>query len=402
MAMITAIDNKRKTPYFQTTWCMGIRCNYDCSYCPTFRHSLTQPFQSLDTLKRTVDFIREYLDLQIKYTDPEYMNDYDLNLTGGEPTAHPHILDVIEYMREQIPYLKISLTTNGFFSDHMLETLSSTYIRDFAFSYHAEANAKQKLQVMTNIKKCHDLVSNDGYCVEQVSVNVMMHEDPDLFAECQAVIVELEAYGVEVRPRTIDRDDNVQAKERTETKIKNSRFGPASGKEYSDQQLREVKKIYIRKYQVDSKQDLKTEEWNENKKAKQVNGRPCCGGVTMSTLDETTGKWSDTKLIFNRNFKDWYCLVNLHWLYIEQDDDEIFTHQTCKANFANEKGPVGKISEYEKYIEFLRKYYEKGQLPVISCPNSKCTCGICTPKSNSKKPTYKFFKRHLPSIEPIF
>lgn len=398
---VKAIDNKRKNPFFQATWVMGIRCNFDCSYCPSWRHNLTQPFQSVEKLKRTVDFMKEYLDLQIQHTDADYMGAYDLNLTGGEPTAHPHMMEIMDYVKEQIPYLNLSLTTNGFYNPVMGEQLARDYLEDITFSYHAEANIKQKRQVIENILQAHEYVNDDDYMLDQISVNVMMHEDPDLFADCQRVIDSLSAKGITVRPRTIDRDDKVQSAGRTATKIKNSRFGPSSGKTYTDGQLRDLKKTYVKQYGIDEKTELKNEQWNKDTKTKQVNGRPCCGGVTMSTQDSDTGEWTETKLIFDRNFKDWYCLVNLEWLYIEQDDDEIFTHQTCKANFDNQKGPVGTITEYEKYIDFLKSHYEKGQLPLIRCPNTKCTCGICTPKSNDIEQATKFFNRQLPNIIPI-
>ena len=397
---VCAIDNYRiNENIVQIIWNMGIRCTYDCSYCPSFRHSLTKPFQSLEAHKRSINFLKEWIELHDQHLNPESKRIYDINLTGGEPTAIPHLIEALSYLKEQVPMGEITLTSNGFVSRNTLDTITKDFIKHITFSYHAEASQSQKDIVLENILKCKEYVEDENYELNNFQVNLMMHEDPELFKHCQEVKKILQDENIRVMPRTIDRDDKVQMRGREEvSKIKNSSFGPRPGMKYTNDQLVAITGIY--------KKDLgatKTLELKQTQKMTQVNGRPCCGGLTLRTLDGETNDWTDTKVIYNRNFKDWYCLVNLQWLCIEQDDDQIFTHQTCKANFDGPwKGPVGKISEYETYIDFLKSNFNKGQMPIIKCPNNICSCGICTPKSTNKETLEKVFKRILPEVDPIF
>lgn len=402
---ICSINHKRNRQPLQAIWNVGIRCTYDCSYCPSSRHSLTKDMTSLEDLMKSANFIIDYFKMQNKYLKDVH---FCLDVTGGEPTVNPHLETVIRYTRQELEKVsgllfEISLTTNGWFAKNKYNMVRDCF-DTITVSYHAEQNSAQRELVIQNIKDLHqDTISGD-YKLEDVRVNVMMHEDPDLFQDCQDVIQELDNFSSEkkvvVRPRTIDRDDSGQSRGRKKTKIKESRFGPTSGKSYTDKQLTEIKKQYTKKYNIDKSIEFKVGKWKEGHNMKQVNGRPCCGGVTMTV--ENNGSWSDTKMIFDRNFQGWNCLVALEWLYIEQEDDEVFTHQTCKANFNNEKGPIGKISESEKILEMFSNYYNKGQMPVIRCPNVKCSCGICTPKSTSKDTITEFLKLKSDNLIPIF
>ena len=401
---ICSINHKRRYQPLQAIWNVGIRCTYDCSYCPSFRHSLTKDMTSLEDLMKSANFIIDYFKMQSKHLNDVH---FCLDVTGGEPTVNPHLETVIRYIRQEFDkaglFFEITLTSNGWFAKNKYNMVRDCF-DGITVSYHAEQNSAQREVVIQNIKDLHQDAYTDDFTLQYVKVNVMMHEDPDLFQDCQDVIQELESFPsgrkIQVRPRTIDRDDKIQSKGRTSTKIKESRFGPTSGKTYTDAQLKEIKNQYVKKYNIDKNKKFKNEKWKDDEQAKQVNGRPCCGGVTMTV--ENDGNWSDTKMIFDRNFQGWHCLVALEWLYIEQDDDEVFTHQTCKANFNNEKGPIGKISESEKILEMFNSYYDKGQIPVIRCPNLKCSCGICTPKSTSKDTMKEFLKIKSDNLIPIF
>jgi MoaA/NifB/PqqE/SkfB family radical SAM enzyme len=407
---IIAIDNYCRTENIvQIIWNMGIRCTYDCSYCPSFRHSLTKPFQTLEAHKNSINFLKEWIELHDQYLNPEYKRIYDINLTGGEPTAIPHLVEALSYLKEQIPIADITLTTNGFLSRDVLDILVKDFLCSVTFSYHAEASPSQKDIVLKNILKCKEYVKDDNYILTNFQVNLMMHEDPELFEDCQEVKKMLENENIRVLSRTIDRDDKVQSRGREQgSKIKNSSFGPKTGMKYTNEQLLKIQGIYEKDFNAkkelgyDGITDQKPTSTTPSENRVTINGRPCCGGRTLCTLDNETNEWTDTKIIYGRNFKGWNCLVNLQWLCLEQDDDEILTHQTCKATFNNSKGPVGKISEYKSYIDFLKSHLDKGQMPIIKCPNFRCGCGICTPKSTDEEIISKFFKRILPEVEPIF
>ena len=61
MSQVIAIDNDIKNPStFEVTWDVGLRCNFDCTYCPPHRHNNTSPHASLETLIKTSKFVFDY------------------------------------------------------------------------------------------------------------------------------------------------------------------------------------------------------------------------------------------------------------------------------------------------------------------------------------------------------
>ena len=74
----------------------------------------TLPFSTLDQIKTAVDNI---LSLNRPY--------YDFGLTGGEPTIHPHIFDIISLLHEALQERlnSITITTNGSRNNDLYEKL---------------------------------------------------------------------------------------------------------------------------------------------------------------------------------------------------------------------------------------------------------------------------------------
>lgn len=404
---ICAIKNQRRKHFMQVIWNMGIHCTFDCSYCPDFRHSVTKPFAAKEKLYETVDFFTEYLNIMHAHTGDKTM--YDINITGGEPTANPYLEEIAGYINSRMTGMdyEVSVTTNGFCPHEKMQRYAKTCFRSICFSYHAEQSPKQRELVLKNILWVNSILKDDDYLCDDLSVNIMMHEDPELFDDCNETIRYLEEHGVdpgEIRARTIDRDDKVQSKKRETTRIKNSQFGPKQGMKYTDAQLIKLKDVYVEKLGIDKDTKLAVDTWDTDKKEKTnastVSGRACCGGVTLDTLSD--GEWTPTKMLFDRNYKDWSCTVAQNWLNIEQDDDLVYTHQTCRANFDHEKGPLGTISESHKILDYVRSVYSSGQVPTIKCPNYKCNCGICTPKSSSEKHFNDMVDSQFPGMTPLF
>lgn len=80
-------------------WNLGKRCNYDCTYCPSSIHDNFSPHTDIEILKQTVDKLSE-LGKPIR-----------LSLTGGEPSVHPKIEELLLYAKSKNFW--ISMTTNG-------------------------------------------------------------------------------------------------------------------------------------------------------------------------------------------------------------------------------------------------------------------------------------------------
>ena len=369
---------------FQVTWDVGRRCNYDCSYCGPFRHNNWSPHASLDDLKSTADFVLDYCDLYVKYRTVKEVN---LNFTGGEPTTNRNLIQLFEYIREQKrDYdISIALTTNGAFPDKLIPEIKRL-VNQVTVSYHCETSDAIKLPVQKRILKLNE-VMND------IQVNVMMHSDPVYFKECQDLCYMLKAEGVNYIPRVIGDDEDTDKK---------------STHRYTEEQIE-----WLREHWKQNKETLENTEnssknhctgavgashKSEQNKLGIDEGRPCCGSRVMCTVNNE--KRELTRFINKTNFKEWYCSVNWFFLHINQEAQLVFHHQTCQAKFGGKRGPIGPLRKRDKILSDLKNKLETGTLDLITCPNTFCGCGICTPKSSNKEKLVNELHKHF-SIEVL-
>jgi MoaA/NifB/PqqE/SkfB family radical SAM enzyme len=80
-------------------WNLGKRCNFDCGYCPAEIHDNFSPHTPIKTLLHTIDELAE-IGKPIR-----------LSLTGGEPSVHPNIEELLEYASQKFDW--VNMTTNG-------------------------------------------------------------------------------------------------------------------------------------------------------------------------------------------------------------------------------------------------------------------------------------------------
>jgi len=132
-------------------WNIGKRCNYDCSYCPSIIHDNTSPHTDIAILKATVDKLCD-LEKPIR-----------LSLTGGEPCVHPHIEELISYIKDKGFWL--SITTNGTRKPQWYTSQST--VDQWVFSLHFEY---EWLDILHTIKSVEENVIHT-----HVLVNVMAH-----------------------------------------------------------------------------------------------------------------------------------------------------------------------------------------------------------------------------------
>ena len=90
-------------------WDITMRCNYRCSYCfdkggVQNKISSRKPFSTLTQLKAAVNNIAS---LNRPW--------YEINFSGGEPTLHPHLVDLIVMLHEKLEERlnKVLIITNG-------------------------------------------------------------------------------------------------------------------------------------------------------------------------------------------------------------------------------------------------------------------------------------------------
>jgi len=252
-------------------------------------------------------------------------------------------------------------------------------------SYHAEAHASLKKQVIDNIY----------YLTERefpIKINVMFHAE--YWDECKDLCMQFERDGIGYVPRMIGEHED----------SKNS-----YAHRYTDEQLQWMKDYWADKNAALNKTTeeaeaevgheagaVQVEKTEEKKLARQL-GRPCCGSRTMETCG-TDGCWSKSTFLEFAKFRNWQCSVNWFFLHIEQQTDTIWHHQTCQARFDGTRGPIGSISECDKIIDDLRTNLENKTMPVITCPlgpGKHCGCGMCTPKSIERDALMEILPQHI-------
>ena len=77
------------------------RCNFHCPACSTFSSPGRKGILSVDDFHKIVDILR-----QVNFRGV-------LNISGGEPTLHPHLRPLMRWASEQLTAAKIILFTNG-------------------------------------------------------------------------------------------------------------------------------------------------------------------------------------------------------------------------------------------------------------------------------------------------
>jgi len=80
-------------------WNLGKRCNFDCGYCPAEIHDNFSPHTNIKVLLNAIDELVE-IGKPIR-----------LSLTGGEPSVHPDIEELLDYASQKCDW--INMTTNG-------------------------------------------------------------------------------------------------------------------------------------------------------------------------------------------------------------------------------------------------------------------------------------------------
>ena len=138
--------------FIKVEWNLGKRCNYDCSYCPAAIHDNFSPHTDLEILKKTVDKLCT-LGKPIR-----------LSLTGGEPCVHPHIEQLIRYIKEKNIWL--SITTNGTRKPLWYQMQQ---VDQYVFSLHVEYDWPTILYTIKSVTE-----NSNGI---HTLVNVMCHQD---------------------------------------------------------------------------------------------------------------------------------------------------------------------------------------------------------------------------------
>lgn len=122
---------------FSITWNLGLRCNYDCMYCPPIFHDSTSAHKSLQELKSTwIAIVDKSQGKNLKYK---------ISFTGGEVTGNRNFIPFLSWLRATYTHNidKILLTTNGSATLKYYQRLLAL-VDNISFSVHSEHINEQK------------------------------------------------------------------------------------------------------------------------------------------------------------------------------------------------------------------------------------------------------------------
>lgn len=347
MIKTTAINSV--TPQSMTvTWDTGRRCNFDCTYCESTRHDNISLHHTLEEYIKTFAFIKQWTSIY-----NQHRKDYthtNINFTGGEPTLNKVFWDLADHIKNDPDEFRLSLTTNGAWNPKYTEKIIKRF-SGVTVSYHAEGHTNLKKQVIENILALKDTEIS-------LQVNVMMHTD--YWNECVEVYQYLKDKNVSAKIRPIG-DGNIERK---------GWFFDEDGslRRTTHEYTKEQQDWYYRQIGIGTNQ--------EKKKAGTDLGRGCCGGRCL--IGKVEDKWQKIDVV-ETNFKNWNCMVDWFFLHIDQHTGLIYHHQTCQALHNQKRGAVGSIDDSEEIIQSLKVRLQNPK--PITCPNSRCGCGMCVPKA---------------------
>lgn len=155
----------------------------DCTYCPSFIHDNFSSHTDISVLKRTVDSL---------ITIPKPLR---ISLTGGEPTVHPKIEELLEHM-----YLRrvsrVNMTTNG---TRTVDWYRDQPVSQYVFSLHFEFDGWNK--IVEKIVKLKSVWDND------MLVHVMAHHD--YMDRVRYAVTQFEESGISYAIRRVRWNDDI-------------------------------------------------------------------------------------------------------------------------------------------------------------------------------------------------
>jgi len=122
------IKQKEKTKKLDVFWLrLTYTCNNSCIFCLDYENQKdeNEKFITLRQIKKNIERVRNKSNKKIV-------------LSGGEPTLHPQVLDVIKYAKKQ-GFAKIQLISNGrmFYYKKFLNEIIKSGIDEITISFHS-------------------------------------------------------------------------------------------------------------------------------------------------------------------------------------------------------------------------------------------------------------------------
>ena len=373
--MIHALEpaiNPTARPTFLLDWELTMKCNLDCSYCPTTGitpgHIREAEHPPLDQCLETIDFMYEYVDLYMS-KKPKWNRAVVLNVYGGESLFHPDIDIILEEVRKRHEDYKhkwpltVTCTTNGVVGTKLMSKVVDL-IDEFTVSYHCESLPKQKKLVSENLA----FIKNKG---KKLKCIVLMHGNHEHWPELLEVIDFCKINDISYLPRQLDGNVN---------------------SDYNQQQIIWFKNLWQKRTPEKSKshQETLVDGQITDTMLSKV-GRACCGGRLMCA-DQNLKQ--PVFYIPSNRFTGWSCSVNWFFLFIKQHERKVFVNKDCQMNFQGSVGPLGYLDDWKDIVEDTKKRLQNG-IPSMTCAKKQCMCGLCAPKAQTHDEFLSVMKKYV-------
>ena len=363
-------------PAFLLDWELTKLCNLDCSYCSIGidgGHDNSTKHPPKEECIKTIDFMYQYVDLYMQFKKPSQRK-VILNVYGGESLMHPDIVEILQECRTKYQsyknkwHLTITCTTNGVVGDNQWKRIVPL-VDEFTVSYHAENLPKQKQQFKNNIL----------YLKQQnkrFKCFIMMHNDKKLFKDAESIVQFCKENDTRYILKPLDNTDDKW--------------------EYTAEQFLKLKTFWI-----NTVPKLKQENYQKvidimQKKETNVSsineGRPCCGGRTLSLNMDLK---SCVSFVPKQGFKDWYCSVNWFFLFVQQLTGNVYTNKDCRTSTTGRVEPLGNLTNAKLILDNVKQQFDNRSMPVIQCVKDICFCGFCAPKADNIKDFKELLDRNL-------
>jgi MoaA/NifB/PqqE/SkfB family radical SAM enzyme len=161
--------DKSKEDWFLVSWTLGNKCNYRCSYCPTFLHDGSAGWPDWGTVKDFVDnFILPGKEICFR-------------ISGGEPTYWKHFPELAKLVKERGNIF--SYLTNGSQTVEYYQQLSK-YTDGMILSYHPEYTKLDHfidiLQNVPGLKGVNVMITPENFDNMFVVAETLYNASPDV------------------------------------------------------------------------------------------------------------------------------------------------------------------------------------------------------------------------------
>ncbi len=132
------IERVQYSPWF-TQLVVIRKCNLSCAYCNEYDKT-SEPVP-LELLKQRAHKLKE-------------LGAFAINLTGGEPTMHPDLPELIRYCRYDLKFLKTTMISNGFYlQPELIQKLNEAGLQDMQISIDGVKPNDMTVKVLDSLRK---------------------------------------------------------------------------------------------------------------------------------------------------------------------------------------------------------------------------------------------------------